>query len=285
MQNLVRKTIIFAIFLGLVLVITTLYYLRDPIYNKARYDYLSTLSYNQVMANYENKRAVENSTTRAMMIQNLFERMVVVYNHLYPEVQYNWELNLIKSDNINAYAMPSGGIVIFTGIIDELELTYAEVAAIIGHEMGHVILEHARNRQAQENLTEAAENIGSFVFQLLTGSNNARTDGVGDFVSRVLVGLTYSRTQELQADVLGMYLIANAGIDPSAAVSVFQKLGTLESSDSDFRSDHPYSEKRVSLLQKHLPQAKEIYELMTIYQKHGVKENFPYVKPNLQNRY
>ncbi|MDM0017200.1 M48 family metallopeptidase [Variovorax saccharolyticus] len=162
---------------------------------------------------------------------------------------WKWEVNLIASKQINAFCMPGGKIAFFTGILDQLKLSDDEVAMVMGHEMAHALREHARARLAKNAGTGAALSIAA---QLL-GLGQA-----GDLAARAgtqLITLKFSRSDETDADLVGLELAARAGYDPKASVSLWTKMAKASKSEGalGFLSTHPSGPDRIKVLQANLP--------------------------------
>jgi len=167
---------------------------------------------------------------------------------------WKWKVAVVDSRQINAFCLPGGKIVIFTGIIERLKLTDDEVAMIIGHEIAHALREHARERTAKGLLT----NVGATALGWLTGSSVALD------LARMgggLLTLKFSRDDETEADLIGMELAARAGFDPRAAVSLWQKMGrAAQGAPPEFLSTHPSGESRIKQIQGQLEKVMPIYE-------------------------
>ncbi|MEO7244559.1 MAG: M48 family metallopeptidase [Rubrivivax sp.] len=168
---------------------------------------------------------------------------------------WRWEVNLIGSKELNAFCMPGGKIAFFYGLLQRLQLSDAEVAAIMGHEMAHALREHARERMGKT----AATRIGASVLSSLLGLG-----GAGDAVLSMggqLLTLKFSREDESEADVIGMELAARAGYDPGAGVSLWQKmLRANEGAPPEFMSTHPSGPSRIREIQAKLPKVASLYE-------------------------
>jgi predicted Zn-dependent protease len=167
---------------------------------------------------------------------------------------WKWEVNLIGSPEINAFCMPGGKIAFYYGILQKLQLSDAEVATIMGHEMAHALREHARERMGKT----AATRIGASLLSSLFGLGSA-----GDSLLNMggqLLTLRFSREDESEADLVGMELAARAGYDPAAGVTLWQKmLRASEGAPPAFLSTHPPGEKRIREIQKVLPRVDGLY--------------------------
>ena len=171
--------------------------------------------------------------------------------------QWRWEVNLIGSPQINAFCMPGGKIAFYTGILDQLKLTDDEAAMIMGHEMAHALREHARERLAKTQGTNLALRLGSQLLGLGDLGNAAASLG------GQLLTLQFSRSDESDADLVGLELAARAGYQPSAAVSLWQKMGSASGNKQGglaFLSTHPSGPARIRELEQNVPKVQGLYE-------------------------
>ena len=169
---------------------------------------------------------------------------------------WRWEVNLIGSQQINAFCMPGGKIAFYTGILDKLRLSDDEVAMVMGHEMAHALREHARARMAKSEAT----NIGLRLGAQLLGLGN-----MGDLAANLggqLLSLKFSRSDESDADLVGLELAARAGFDPQAAVTLWRKMGEATGNQGglDFLSTHPSGPDRIRELQDNVPKVQGLYQ-------------------------
>ncbi|TAK91367.1 MAG: M48 family peptidase [Burkholderiaceae bacterium] len=166
---------------------------------------------------------------------------------------WNWEVNVISSKELNAFCMPGGKIMFYSGLIDQLHLSDAEIAVVMGHEIAHALREHSREQVSQALLTEAF--IG-----LATSSEGASNLAGG--VYKVLVAPNFSRTDETEADRIGLELAARAGYDPHAGVTLWQKMIATNQGahPPEFLSSHPADASRVQEIESLLPTVEPLYE-------------------------
>jgi predicted Zn-dependent protease len=168
---------------------------------------------------------------------------------------WQWEVNILNSNQINAFCMPGGKIAFYTGILEQLKLTDDEVAMIMGHEVAHALREHARERMGKN----AATNIGANVLGSLlgVGSGGAQLLGMG----AQLMTLKFGREDESEADLVGMELAARAGYNPRAGVSLWQKMGAAsKGAPPQFLSTHPSGPTRIKDIETNLPKVEPLYE-------------------------
>jgi predicted Zn-dependent protease len=167
---------------------------------------------------------------------------------------WQWEINLIRAANVNAFCMPGGKIAFFSGLIDQLKLTDDEIAIVAGHEIAHALREHGRERVAKGNLLQLGASLGSAIFGL--GQTGQAMVGQG----AQLALLRFSRDDETEADTVGLDLVARAGYDPRAGVAVWRKMAMLEkSAPPQWLSSHPSGNNRIAQIQKTLPQVMPVY--------------------------
>ena len=168
---------------------------------------------------------------------------------------WKWEVNLIGSKQINAFVMPGGKIVFYTGILDQLQLTDDEIAMIMGHEMAHALREHARERLAKSQVTGMGLSLGAQLLGLGDMGNLAANLGTE------LLTLQYSRSDESEADLVGLEIAARAGYDPKAAITLWQKMAkaTGDKGGMAFLSSHPSGPNRIKELEANLPKVESLY--------------------------
>lgn len=167
---------------------------------------------------------------------------------------WQWEVSLIGSKEINAFCMPGGKIAFYYGILQQLQLSDSEVAMIMGHEMAHALREHARERMGKQMATQGVIGIGAALLGL---------GDVGRTVANMggqLLTLKFGREDESEADLVGMELAARAGYDPRSGVTLWQKM--MEASKGappEFLSTHPAGNTRIRDIEASLPKVEPLY--------------------------
>lgn len=218
---------------------------------------LSNKSFQQTIAEARNKGVLDTNTAQLARIKRITIQLVNQVGVYRPEARnWNWEVHTIKSNQLNAYVLPGGKVVIYTGIIDRLNLTDDEIAAIIGHEMSHALREHARERISRQVATQTGLGIAASVFGLSAGQ--AQLAGLAGDLG---LNLPNSRTQETEADLMGLELMARAGYNPNAAVTLWKKMQGAEGRGEppQFLSTHPVSASRIANIQALLPKVMPLY--------------------------
>ena len=168
---------------------------------------------------------------------------------------WQWQVALINSDQINAFCLPGGKIAFYTGILDKLQLSDDETAMIMGHEMAHALREHARERLAKSSATNLGLRLGAELLGL--GGLGAAAADMGS----QLLTLKFSREDESEADLVGLELAARGAYQPNASVSLWQKMAKAGGGNGPaFLSTHPSGPNRINQLQANVPKVRGLYE-------------------------
>ncbi len=174
---------------------------------------------------------------------------------------YDWEFNLVEDDSINAFCMPGGKVVVFTGIMSVANDKNG-LAVIMGHEIAHAVARHGNERMSQGLLTQ----FGGMALSKALESRPAATQqlfmaafGAG---AQIGVLLPYSRLHEREADHLGLIFMAKAGYDPNEAPRFWERMSAQKQGNAppEFLSTHPADKKRIQNLEALIPKAMEFYE-------------------------
>lgn len=169
--------------------------------------------------------------------------------------EWQWQVHAISSDELNAYVLPSGKIIFYTGIIDQLSLSDDEIAAIMGHEMAHALREHSREQLSRRLATQGGISLAANIFGL---SDNQLH--IASLVNEFGLNLPHSRTQEMEADRIGLELMARAGYNPKAAITLWQKMRQVSGDTPEFLNTHPNSQNRIANLQSLMPTVMPLYQ-------------------------
>ena len=167
-----------------------------------------------------------------------------------------WEINVINSAEVNAWCMPGGKIAVYAGLIQKLNATDDELAAVMGHEIAHALREHARERASQQvNAGIVATGVG-----VALGGGSGTMD-MANMVANLTYNLPNSRLHETEADRMGVELAARAGFDPRAAVSLWQKMQKVAGNGGpQWLSTHPSSDTRIRDLSDYAGRVMPLYE-------------------------
>jgi predicted Zn-dependent protease len=171
---------------------------------------------------------------------------------------YKWEFNVVDSKDVNAWCMPGGKVVVYTGILP-LTKDDAGLAVVMGHEIAHAIADHGNERMSQELAVQAA-GIGLQIYMQQQPQQTQEIFMTSFGVGSQLGILAYSRQHELEADKLGLVFMAMAGYDPARAVSFWQEMSKIGGNKPpEFLSTHPSDARRIAQIQSFLPEAEKYY--------------------------
>lgn len=172
----------------------------------------------------------------------------------------DWEVTVFKDDQVNAFALPGGKIGVYSGLLDVAK-TDDQLATVIGHEVGHVLADHGNERVSQQAATQGGLQV---VSAFLGGSGGAGSQAIMSALglgAQVGILLPFSRTQESEADTIGLELMARAGFDPRQSVQLWQNMAAAGGEKpAEFMSTHPSNESRINNLQSHMSQAMQLYQ-------------------------
>ena len=174
---------------------------------------------------------------------------------------YAWEFNLVESDELNAWCMPGGKVVFYSGIIPVCK-DETGIAVVMGHEVAHAVAKHGSERMSQGLIAE----MGGMALSQAVASNSAQTQSL--WMTAFGLGAEYGvmkpfgRSQESEADHLGLIFMSMAGYDPNAAVSFWQRMSAKSGGGAppEFMSTHPSDETRIKDIKEHLPEAMKYYQ-------------------------
>jgi predicted Zn-dependent protease len=170
---------------------------------------------------------------------------------------WNWQFNVQKTKDLNAYCMPGGRIMVYSGLIETLDLTDAELATVIAHEVAHALREHTRERVSRAY----GQQLVLSGVAAVTGVSESTAD-IANMVAQVTFQLPFGRDQESEADIIGLELMARAGYDPRAAITLWNKMGKADQGGGTpkFLSTHPSNKDRVKDIEKKLPRVLPLYQ-------------------------
>jgi predicted Zn-dependent protease len=219
--------------------------------------YQGFLSSHQVISNTQEADEVARVGSR---IQHAVEQYLQTHDLADRLKGYNWEFHLVKDSAINAWCMPGGKVVVYTGI---MPVTQDEngLAVVLGHEISHAVADHGGERLSQALLVE----LGGIGLQEALSAKPQETQQIASAAfglgTEVGVLLPFSRTQESEADHLGLIFMAMAGYDPHTAIDFWQRMmsGNKGGAPPEFLSDHPADQKRIEDIKVMMPEALRYY--------------------------
>ena len=190
---------------------------------------------------------------QTIRLRNIAKRIIPYTARWNPAAKnWKWEVNLLGSQQVNAFCMPGGRIAFFSGIITKLKLTDDEIAAIMGHEITHALREHGREQAVKSTGTQLASRLLGAGVAAYLGIDPRVTDTVAQYGAQ-LASLKFSRDDEREAALIGLDLAARAGYDPRAGVVLWQKMGAVNQREPlALLSTHPGGQERITQIQQHL---------------------------------
>ncbi len=216
----------------------------------------------------ENKVVAVNVNKDAEMVRRVGTRIAYAITKYYESQGkaniidgYQWEFNLIDSKDVNAWCMPGGKVVVYTGLLPVTQ-NEAALAVVMGHEIAHAIATHGNERMSQGVLQQ----LGGVALSVAVANKPAETQnlflqsyGIG---STVLGTLPFSRKQEVEADRFGLIFSAMAGYNPNEAIPFWQRMAQVGGGQKppEFLSTHPSDETRIANMQKFIPEAMQYYK-------------------------
>ncbi len=220
----------------------------------------ATSQYQQIL----NKSKIDTTSNTAKTVQRAFNRLRPHADALNNTgVKFDWQMTVIRDTTENAWAMPGGKMAFYTALAENYALTESEIAAIVGHEMGHALQEHSKKQMGASVLSGLAVQLGAAAVQANTGYS-ADAVGLGaDILQRYGLDKPYSRHHEYEADATGMKLMAMAGYNPADAINVWKKMSAKSGGGSklgSILSTHPNNSSRIQAMEKLLPENQAIYE-------------------------
>jgi predicted Zn-dependent protease len=213
-------------------------------------------AYNQLVSEAKSKGVLNKDEALVARVRKVAQRLIPQTATFRPDAPgWPWEVNVLQSEELNAFAMPGGKIMVYSGIIEKLKLSDAELAAILGHEIAHALREHSRERISRAYAQQLAlAGVG-----VATGAGQG-TMQLANMVASVTFQLPHSREQESEADRIGLELSARGGYDPNAAVTLWQKMIAEDRGGGpEFLSTHPNPESRIKDLQALVPTVQPLY--------------------------
>lgn len=227
--------------------------------SQANTEYKSFLQSNNVVSPSQNKDAE--------MVRRVGSRIATAITKYYTaqglgkELDgYKWEYNLVNSKEVNAWCMPGGKIVVYTGLLP-ITQNEAALAVVLGHEITHAVAKHGNERMSEGLIQQ----LGGAALSVALSSKPAQTRNLFlqayDMGSTIGVSLPHSRNQEYEADKFGLLYTALAGYNPREAIPLWQRMQALSAGQSppEFLSDHPADENRIQRLQEEMPEALKLY--------------------------
>lgn len=225
---------------------------------------LSTQQYNDFMK----QSKVSTNKANTEMVKRVGQRLasaVETYlknNGFANEVKnFAWEFNLVQNNQVNAFCMPGGKIVVYEGLLPVAQNETA-LAVVLGHEIAHAVAKHS----AEQMSTKLRQQYGTEILMQVLAQKSQGLAGLAGLVAQSgfsFANLKYSRDNETEADYMGLIFMAMAGYDPQEAIPFWQRMSAGKTAQSDILSDHPSDAKRIAALQQAMPEAQKYYKPVT----------------------
>jgi predicted Zn-dependent protease len=217
----------------------------------------------------QNKVVSSNVSKDAEMVRRIGQRLVAAINEYYGQkglsnelAGYKWEYNLVDSKEVNAWCMPGGKIVVYTGLLPVTQ-NEAALAVVMGHEITHALAHHGNERMSQQMV---AQGIGVAGGVLTSGNQKASSifNNVYGPGAQIGVLLPNSRSQELEADRYGLIFTAMAGYNPQEGVALWERMAAASGGNKppEILSTHPADQTRIQKLKELMPEALKYYKPM-----------------------
>ena len=225
---------------------------------------MSQSGYTEILDNAKKDGILNTNSLEVERVRNISYNLIS-QNYIFRDgaQEWNWEINVIDSELINAFCMPGGKIVVYSGLINKLDATDDELAAVIGHEIAHALREHGRERMS----SALVQQVGILGFAIFLSNQDGSFLSKQAILQGVALGTTLffalpnSREQEREADDMGLELTALAGYNPMAAVSLWRKMDAQsDSQPPEFLSTHPSNENRIEDLQIEAKKYEKLYK-------------------------
>jgi predicted Zn-dependent protease len=220
-------------------------------------DYLASMAASQ-FSELKQQMTLSDDVRGTDMVNRVSSRIARAMGPEMPDAE--WEFVLFEEPSANAFAMPGGKIAVFTGLLEKVD-SDDELAAVIGHEIAHVLLKHANQRMSAELLRTVGGVAATVATKDMEDDDRALVMAAYGLGTQVGIMLPYSRSHETQADRLGLIIAARAGYDPRAAVTFWEKMAAAGGgSPPEFLSTHPSYDTRLDTLRGTMPEALRYYE-------------------------
>ncbi len=206
----------------------------------------------------KNAKAIDTTSATAKRIHAVFNRMKPYANEANTTgVPFKWEITVFRTNELNAWAMAGGKMGFYTGLVEKLNLSDVEIATVMGHEMAHALLEH---NKASYNMNMATGLFGAVADAAATAALGVDTQGLMTAGTDLIANKPFSRSQETEADEIGLILMAKAGYDPSQAPKLWEKMSKAGGSGGGIFSTHPSNAERQENLERLIPEAMKVYK-------------------------
>ena len=215
-------------------------------------------AYSEVLAEARAKKVLDTNPAMVDRVRRITRNLVAQTPSIRADAKtWPWEIHVITLDEMNAWCMPHGKMVIYSGLISKLNLSDAEIAQVMGHEMAHALREHSREQVSRQQTTGIIAGVLGAVGEAYGISNASQITGL---TADIGFNLPFSRTHETEADLLGMELAARAGYNPDAAITLWNKMQAADPNGTiEFLSSHPDPANRQAMLRANADKVRPLY--------------------------
>ncbi|HVJ12683.1 MAG TPA: M48 family metallopeptidase [Burkholderiales bacterium] len=218
----------------------------------------SAKAYAQMMAEAQKKGVLDKDPAVVKRVRDITTRLIPHTTVFRPDAaKWPWEVHVISVEEVNAWCMPAGKMAMYTGLIQKLNATDDEIAAVMGHEIAHALREHARERMSRQMGTQLGVGLLGAIFGVGELGQN-----IANNVANVAINLPNSRLHETESDRIGVELAARAGFDPRAAIGLWEKMAKLSGGGQPpkWLSTHPSHEDRINDLRQYSEKVMPLYQ-------------------------
>ena len=223
---------------------------------------------NQEYTDYMKSAKLSTNSANTAMVKRVGQKLAAAVEKYLNEhgmqsevKEFSWEFNLVQDQNVNAFCMPGGKIVVYEGLLPVTQ-DEASLAIVLGHEIAHAVAKHSAEQMSKQIKNQYGTQILGQVLNA-AGVSSSTTQIAQVIAQKGLQfrSLKYSRDNESEADHMGLIFAAMAGYDPNVAVTFWQRMSqaTGSSNQSDMFSDHPSDAKRIAAIKQELPEALTYY--------------------------
>ncbi len=212
----------------------------------------------QSFAELKGKTPITKQKKASQYVQCVAKAVIAVTPSKYQQTP--WEIEVFEGDEVNAFALPGGKIGVYSGLLLVAENQH-QLAAVIGHEVAHVMAEHARERMSSNQVIQTALGVTNVALEAMSTNYKQEISGALGLGAQVGIALPFSRIHESEADVIGLELMAKAGFDPKQSVTLWQNMAKQGGkAPLQILSTHPVPETRIATLERNMPSVMKYYE-------------------------